>query len=74
MPSSGDGGGHGLWVRDDQDGDDLGLHDIGKKLTLRYFVFLQYILRYEEEKKHKKKQMILISLFGKKKSMIGVIL
>ncbi len=29
----------------------LELHDIGKKLTLRYFVFLQYILRYEEQKK-----------------------
>ncbi len=33
-----------------------------KKLTLRYFVFLQYILRYEE----KKTNVILISLFGKK--------
>ncbi len=41
-----------------------------KKLTLRYFVFLQYILRYE---KKKKKHDFNISVW-KKKSMIGVIL
>ncbi len=42
-----------------------------KKLTLRYFVFLQYILRYE--KNNKKKHDFNISVW-KKKSMIGVIL
>ncbi len=31
-----------------------------KKLTLQYFVFLQYILRYGKKKKKKKKKMILI--------------
>ncbi len=34
---------------------ELGLHDIGKNSHCDIFVFLQYILRYEEEKKNKKK-------------------
>ncbi len=42
----------------------IGLHDIGKNSNIAIFFFLQYILRYEE--KNKKKNMILISLFGKK--------